>query len=382
MSTRPATDPSAPVTLALGNLRGLIVVMVVAQHAWLAYHPLAPAPQPTLAAHPRTWLTVPVVDTERSAAFVAPLAFNDVFGMALMFLLSGLFVRQSLQRKGPHAFLRDRVRRLGVPFAVSAIVLTPLAYYPSHLVTTRASGFGEAWLSMGIFPAGAGPAWFIWLLLAFDALAARGVELPSFLRRSVADASAAGLFVRLVIASVVVYVPVAAALGAGTWWEVGPFKVQVSRVLLYLLYFLTGVAIGTIGVARGLLSPSGSLARRHGAWCTTAAIAFLLVTLAQSVNAVLTGVLFAVSCAASSFAVLSLTLRHGARHSPLLASLRDNAYGIYLIHYVVVTWIQYALLSLRLSGLTKGLIAFTTATATSWVATATLRRLALAKRLL
>src|SRR5215467_13007348 len=44
--------------------------------------------------------------------------FNDTFFMALMFLLSGLFVWPSLERKGSARFLRDRTLRLGVPFAV------------------------------------------------------------------------------------------------------------------------------------------------------------------------------------------------------------------------------------------------------------------------
>ena len=52
--------------------------------------------------------------------------------MALMFLLSGLFVWPSLERKGGARFLRDRVLRLGVPFAVAAGILMPLAYYAAN----------------------------------------------------------------------------------------------------------------------------------------------------------------------------------------------------------------------------------------------------------
>jgi hypothetical protein len=88
--------------------------------------------------------------------------------MALMFFVSGLFVWPSLIRKGNASFLRDRFKRLGIPFLFAAAIVAPLAYYPSYLM---AGGRGVAdyvhdWLSFGDWPTG--PAWFIWLLLAFD----------------------------------------------------------------------------------------------------------------------------------------------------------------------------------------------------------------------
>jgi Acyltransferase family len=95
-------------------------------------------------------------------------SFNDTFFMALMFFVSGLFVWSSLIRKGNASFLRDRFKRLGIPFLFAAAIVAPLAYYRSYLM---AGGRGVAdyvhdWLSFGDWPTG--PAWFIWLLLAFD----------------------------------------------------------------------------------------------------------------------------------------------------------------------------------------------------------------------
>jgi fucose 4-O-acetylase-like acetyltransferase len=45
--------------------------------------------------------------------------FNDSFFMACMFFISGLFVRDSLARRGSANFLNRRAWRLGVPFLVS-----------------------------------------------------------------------------------------------------------------------------------------------------------------------------------------------------------------------------------------------------------------------
>src|SRR5580693_8690785 len=103
--------------------------------------------------------------------------FNDSFFMALMFFISGLFVRNSLIRKGWAIFLRDRAWRLGVPFLVSIFVLMPIAYYPTflryHLPGTTDFNFLHFWWrTLTIGPSPSGPAWFLWVLLALDAIAA------------------------------------------------------------------------------------------------------------------------------------------------------------------------------------------------------------------
>src|SRR6266513_5769052 len=116
-------------------------------------------------------------DRMRWLGFDLIVLFNDSFFMALMFFVSGLFVWDSLTRKAPAIFLRDRAWRLGVPYLLSIFVLMPIAYYPSflryHLPGTTDFNFLHFWwhtLTIGPWPSG--PAWFLWVLLAFDAVAA------------------------------------------------------------------------------------------------------------------------------------------------------------------------------------------------------------------
>jgi hypothetical protein len=96
-------------------LRAFIVLLVLLHHSVLAYAVMWPAQPMTFAILP-----APIVDLRRWAGFDVVAIFNDTFFMALMFLLSGLFVWPSLERKGGAKFLRDRLLRLGVPFAVAA----------------------------------------------------------------------------------------------------------------------------------------------------------------------------------------------------------------------------------------------------------------------
>src|SRR5882672_9744619 len=72
-------------------------------------------------------------DRMRWLGFDLVVLFNDSFFMAFMFFISGLFVRNSLARKGPKDFLGSRAWRLGVPFLVSIFVVMPIAYYPSFV---------------------------------------------------------------------------------------------------------------------------------------------------------------------------------------------------------------------------------------------------------
>ena len=82
-------------------LRAFIVLLVLLHHSVLAYAVLWPA-------QPRTFriLPAPIVDPQRWVGFDVLAAFNDTFFMALMFLLSGLFVWPSLERKGGAKLLR------------------------------------------------------------------------------------------------------------------------------------------------------------------------------------------------------------------------------------------------------------------------------------
>src|SRR5712672_2208484 len=67
-------------------------------------------------------------DKMRWLGFDLVVLFNDSFFMACMFLISGLFVHDSLTRRGTANYLGHRAWRLGIPFLISIFVLMPIAY--------------------------------------------------------------------------------------------------------------------------------------------------------------------------------------------------------------------------------------------------------------
>ena len=390
----PSPDsPAGTESVPIGYLRAFITLLVVAHHAVLAYHPFAPPPAASLLAEPRWWPVFPIVDAQRWPGFMVFTAFNDMFFMALMFFLSGVFVWGSLQRKRAAAFLRDRVMRLGVPFFIAAALLAPLAYYPTYLASAGSAsvsgGFWTEWLSLDMWPAG--PAWFLALLLAFDAVAVCALRLvpglPDALGRLVQRYGyrPSAAFALLTAASVLVYVPLALAFNPLHWTTIGPFAFQTSRVLHYAVYFSAGVAVGVSGMASTLFSPSGLVARRWLFWSIAAVLCFGVGMITAVIAATrsdlpylwgtLAGISFAISCAASSFALTAVFVRWLHTRMGWFDSLRSNAYGIYLFHYAAVTWLQLALLGSDVAAFAKGLMVFAGSVAISWAAAAAVRRL-------
>ena len=60
--------------------------------------------------------------------------------------------------------------------------------------------------------------------------------------------------------------------------------------------------------------------------------------------------------------------------SRVLDSLKSNAYGMYLIHYLFIVWLQFAMLATNLPAILKAAVVFAGTLALSWAATAALRQ--------
>jgi len=313
--------------------------------------------------------------------------------MSLFFFLSGLFVWPSLERKGTLTFLHGRILRLGLPFALVVALLIPLATYPAYLQTAiepSFTAFWRHWLALPFWPCG--PMWFLWLLLAADFAA---VRLHNFLPRwadalvrfsSSAGAHPVRYFAGLVVASAVAYVPLALVFTPSAWAAFGPFGFQLSRPLHYAVYFFAGARIGACGIERGLFAPDGPLVRRWHVWVVAApgsllawmgltALTMMVAGAPSLILQIIDDLSFVLACFSSCFAVLAVVLRFAGRRLPLLDGLKRDAYGMYLVHYVFVVWLQYALLGIELPAVIKAAIAFGGTVLLSRTAVAAIRRI-------
>jgi glucans biosynthesis protein C len=371
-------------SLALVNLRAVVILIVLAFHSVLPYlASLPPSPYPFDSA-PYLWLAFPIIDSRRWFGFDLFCAWQDVGLMSLMFFLSGLFVPSSLASKGSRKFLSDRLLRIGLPMVLAVIFLAPLAYYAAYRTTAVDPGlraYWQDWLALPFWPCG--PQWFLGQLLALTVLAAAVHQFaPGWDQRLVRLVAFPGgnpvrFLAVLVTVSALAYIPLTLAYSPFAWVSIGPIAFQPSRPLHYLVYFLAGVVVGTYGLDRGLLDCNGILARHWMAWLAAAIAGFLLwaaptsATLADWSRAPLiakfaAGIGFVVACATSCLCSLAICLRFAHWRTWAFDSLSANAYRIYLIHYVFAVWLQYALLSTNLFAIGKATIVFSGTLIISW----------------
>jgi peptidoglycan/LPS O-acetylase OafA/YrhL len=376
------------VALALDNLRGYVILMVLAFHSFVAYMASQPLSAPPFDAPPYDWMAHPIIDSDRWLGFDLFGAFQFLHLMQLMFFLSGLFVWPSLMRKGMATFLRDRVVRLGVPFVVGVFLLMPVAYFPVYRVSAvdpSWSGFWSQWIALPFWPSG--PIWFLWFILVLNVVAAglywlapRSGELLGRLS-AYAGNHPERFFISLVIISALAYLPLAALFEPWQWVELGPFAIQPSLAPQYAVYFLAGLAVGAPGIDQGLLRSDAMLAQRWALWLVGAFAAFVLwivsaALIAKGHDGALPGLRIArelgviLFAASACFASAAFFLRFAAMRRRILGSISENAYGIYLFHYVFVIWTQYALLDVPMPAVAKGAIVLSVTLALSWAVSA------------
>jgi peptidoglycan/LPS O-acetylase OafA/YrhL len=387
-------------SIALNNLRAVVILVVLAFHSVLAYLGSLGPSAFAFDNAPFEWRAFPIVDTHRWFGFDVLCAWQDVYLMSLMFFLSALFTWSSLTRKGPGRFLGDRILRLGVPFAFAVIVVMPLALYPVYRMTAADPGLGayvRHYLALPFWPNG--PMWFIWQLLALAVVAA-GVHryaphwVDSLSRWSSGAARRPGrYFIGLVVASALAYVPLALAFTPMAWSDHGPVAIQLSRPLLYAVYYFAGLGVGAYGLERGLLAPGGMLARRWPVWSARAlasvvlwmgltALAMTYRTSAPRGLQVAVAVAFVLACASGCFFVMAASLRFATRRSRIFDGLANTAFGMYLVHYGFVVWFQYALLGVALFAIAKAMIVFGATLLLAWATVAILLSVPLGSRLI
>ncbi len=387
-------------SLALSNLRAVVILLVVAFHSVLAYLGSQPASPAPFDSPPYHWRAIPILDSERWFGFDLFCASQYVYLMHLMFFLSGLFVWSSLRRKGAKTFLSDRCLRLGVPFVLGVFVLMPVAHYPVYRVTAVDPSWSAFWAHWRALPFWAtGQLWFLWQLLVLNIIAAALFrfapgfgELLGRLSKRAGDQPGRYL-TALVCVSALAYMPLASLFRPWQWIQYGPFALQPSFTLHYMVYFFAGLGIGAYGVERGLLRSEGMLMRHWPIWVAGASGAFLLwivltALLTQGWVTAVPGLEIAadfglvLASGAMSLAIAAVFIRFAIRRVPAFDSLSENAYGIYLVHYVFVVWLQYVMLGFALSAIMKGAIVFAGTLVLSWISTAAMCRLRMAARVL
>ncbi len=360
-ATMPATlksVASARVTF-MDNLRYLMVVLVIVYHAVAAYAIVAPH-----------WT---IHDTTTFAADIIRELF-DVFMMPVLFFAAGYFTLTSLEKKGVWEFLKDKVKRILIPWALAVLIVAPLALYDQPVKLIRP--FWKYWLwYLGQFEirlrftqAPVGPTtqmiyWFLSLLFAFFLVFAlvyalvrkwRGTVIHPAARKVESGNSILIALVTFGLLMSVAYFVLLLFVPDSSWFTLYMFlEFQVTRLVPYAGAF----AFGVYAQSREWFTdgkPLGSLTL-WGAVSAVLAVTYLMfgqpmfADTAGTAN-LSTGYLLAFALL-RSFLLLSLMVvfvSFGVRYwnyaNKLDQQLAATSYNIYLVHVFIVIALQAALL--------------------------------------
>jgi hypothetical protein len=363
---------------ALDRTRTFLTLVVLVHHAAIPY---------THFGHtdPKSWIGFDVI-----------ILATDSFFMAMFFFLSGLFVWTSLARRGPLNYLSERLLRLGLPFAICALTVIPLAYYAIALRQTPDQTFADFWwktITVGPWPSG--PIWFLWVLLAFNLVASILYALSPRLLDPINRLSLLGherpavFFAVLLAVTAALYVPARVHFGPGSWFEFGPFSVQHGRLGLYATYFFFGAGLGAANFDRGLLSADGQLAEDGWGWARVALVPYCLMWVLIYIKReilgnplwlpdwyeVTYGIFFSAFSVAMMFLILAYFLKFKQSGRSVLDRMQPDAYGMFLVHYPIVLWLHYWLFDFDIPAIGRALIALALTVGFSWAATRALRKI-------
>ena len=107
------------------NLRWLCVFLLIPYHAAMSYN---------------TWGEAFYIFYEPSRSIAALVLFCTPWLMPLMFLLAGVSARFSLKKRGYLGFIKERFIRLGIPFILGLLLISPVLSFFGDVTNNGYSG--------------------------------------------------------------------------------------------------------------------------------------------------------------------------------------------------------------------------------------------------
>ena len=367
-------------------LRSINILGTIFSHAILAYSPFMQSLDYS------NLINFPFVDTNTTLEYVdLILLIRPMFSMQLMFFISGLFAWRSLQKRGSLSYLLNRFKRLILPLLALAVVLMPITYLPGDLIFHRAE-----------FHIRLAHLWFLWVLFIFDAVLVLTFHYArQRVERMMSKLTNLAIYTLFLSSMIISYLPLAQFSPRSAGWLTifGPFMVPLSRMGLYIVFFVFGVMLGS-RCLRSEVSESNLLSpyakpdpRARYIYLSTLCICILFVALRVYINPLISlyglelswlavNALYALGSFALVMSIVLISKHFLQRQNSVLDNLAKNSYGIYMLHYTIVVWLQFSFSQVIFPGSLKPWVVFILAVPLSWVATDGLRRAPLVKGLI
>lgn len=336
------------------------MLLVVWHHATLAYS--------------ITGSGVLITDSDKFAGFDLIALYNDSFFMFSFFFVSGLYSYKALLKKGAVEYLEERLLRLMLPFAFGTLFINPVAHYFSFIKRENTVFSMTGYIRYLIENFGrteANHLWFLWLLFLFSIIlvlyerSKRLMNLDFRVNQEKYVANPYRFTIIMLAAGLILFLPLRNIAEGGFATLIKPFNMQVSRILLYFLYFAAGNVIGMYGMKNSFLYHD----KFRNKWWLFLLLSFgftglnivihvfgetMSDGLFKSIVLIVEQSMIVVISLLSLYGFMSLFTSYIKGNSKIMNVLADEAMGIYVIHYAVVTVIQYVVSFVVFSAIAKG----------------------------
>jgi len=324
------------------------------------------------------------------------LAINQSFFMGFFFMVSSYFTPGSFDRHGAGSYVRDRLKRLGIPLLFYVIVISPLLSYVLALsrgfdgsIIEFIPGFIERLPGIDV-----GPLWFVAALLFFSllyvlwriifrstpTLQQTGNRAPSN-RSIIIFAFALGLVTFVVR----IWFPVG--------WEFMLLHWQLSHFAQYIAMFVIGLIAYQSGWFAGLTDAQGKVWR----WVVLALIAVFPVifvlggALEGNLDPIMGGIhwqSFVYSlweqfmCMAMVVTLVTWFRKRFNNQNTLGRALSSGAYSTYVFHMPIIVLLALALRSIQMDMALKFVWIAPIAVALSYLVGYLIKKLPIARNIL
>ena len=329
----------------LDNLRTTTIFLVVLYHVGGVYEGAG------------LWASFWIVDDPNTLTWVGIVGIIfDIMVMPIMFFVSGYLTPGSISGKTSGLFLKRKAQRLLIPWLLAVFTLIPIYriifLYSRHLPQ-------ESWLNYFHFtsPNSQNWLWFLPVLYLFNLLYLLMHRMKISVSHVSINSAIAGIFILGFTASL----GVGSLLGFRSWTLTALLDFENERLVLYFMMFLFGALCFEKGVfEKAPQSKKLYIFISSIAWIPVTAHIFVRLVPFFYEN-------FAVTLAYRSWWWLSFNLSllvllytmiesfrlYFDKPGKMWAELNKNAYGVYIIHVIMIGMFGTILLQFNISGLIK-----------------------------
>jgi glucan biosynthesis protein C len=334
------------------NLRVFLTILVVLHHLAITY------------GADGSWFYLERPTTELAGILLTTvLILNQFYFMGLFFLISGYFVPGAVDRKGSIRFIKDRLVRLGIPLLVYGLLLSPYVEWVKATQRGYFSGsmgqfYLDYWKSLTFGP---GPLWFVEALLVFTFAYLLGRAAWGWIKRYIPQPTTPAVRKPLTHGKIIAFILTQAVLTFGTRLIIHTSVEWNHFELAFFPQYILMFAAGILAYRNNWLPDLPNAVRK--AWSLV--VPLLIVSLPVVMvfgGAIDNPVPFkggftwqsafcssfeAVYCVAMSILMLGLFRKRLDFQGSFGKLLSSNAYGVYIIHPMVIVP-----LAMLLSGIT------------------------------